>query len=62
MLAQLTSYIVNFGFRSPRKQTTPKDFMPSQRAKGQTETKPTRMTPKRRREIVNALRTFFPKV
>jgi hypothetical protein len=33
MLAQLTSWVANTGFRTAEKPTTAQDFMPTQRAK-----------------------------
>ncbi len=60
MLAQLTSWIANTGFRTAEKPTTAMDFMPSQwakKAKAKTSApKRIRMTKKRRHGIFLHLR------
>jgi hypothetical protein len=62
MLAQLTSYNVNFSMCHPKKPTAPRDFMPSEWAKTSQRVKPKRLTNKRRAEIVSAFRGWFPVV
>jgi hypothetical protein len=62
MLAQLTSAVVNTGFRSPTKPMAPKEFMPSQwetRKRGIQSTSK-RMTHKRRKAIAQSIRAMFP--
>ena len=61
MLAQLTSWVANTGFRSVDKQVKPQDFMPSHWAKTRTTTvKRKRLTKKRQKEIAQGIRAMFP--
>jgi hypothetical protein len=60
MLAQLTSWVANTGFRSAAKPTTWKDFAPSEWSKAAVATTRRRMTKKRRAEVANAIRMMFP--
>lgn len=67
MLAQLTSWVANTGFRSTEKPTTWTDFSPSQWAKkakptASTPAKRLRMTKKRRLAIFDGLRSALAPV
>jgi hypothetical protein len=62
MFGQLTSYMINFGFRSPKELTSPKDFMPSEWIKTKPARKKrtrTRMTKKRRERIAAKIAAIF---
>jgi hypothetical protein len=60
LLAQLTSWVANSGFRSTVKPTKPQDFMPSEWQKTPTNPKRPRMTKKRREAIADGIRLCFP--
>lgn len=62
LAAQLTSWIINTGFRTTEKPTKPQDFMPSEwRTRASVNSgKPIRMTKKRRADIANSIRSMFP--
>jgi hypothetical protein len=66
MFAQLNSWIANTGFRNAEKPTTPYDFMPSQWLKksksSPSQTKPIRMTKKRRQAICMGLRATLGQI
>jgi hypothetical protein len=66
MLAQLTSWVANTGFRTSEKPTSALDFMPSQwakKAKAQAAaTKRVRMTQKKRHAIFLKLRATLGQV
>jgi hypothetical protein len=58
MLAQIVAALYNTGFKSPEKQVSPLDFMPSQAAKRKQDKsaepgKPVRMTKKKRKELAS---------
>jgi hypothetical protein len=61
MLAQLTSCLVNFSYRAPEKPTKWQDFMPGDKYQSQSSKKPRRLTKKRRHEIVQNFRSWFPR-
>lgn len=68
LFAQVTSWIANTGFRTTEKPTQAKEFMPSQWGKSASlattpkpAAKPTRMTRKRRADVVDALTMLFPR-
>jgi hypothetical protein len=59
MLAQLTSYLINFAAGRPEKPVQPKDFMPSQwQIKAATAKTVPEMTEERRQTIANIFRAF----
>jgi hypothetical protein len=66
MMAQLTSWVANTGFRTSEKRTTWKDFSPSQwslNAKAaSTKPKRIRMTKSRRQGIFDGLRATLGQV
>lgn len=51
LIAQLTSYVVNFSYRPPKEQVHPKDLMPSLMRK-QVGAEPLRKHKRRRRSMV----------
>lgn len=57
--AQVSSTVMNTGFRSTDKPTSPADFMPSQRNKKQT---PQRQTEQDPELILDRLRQMFPRM
>ena len=63
LVAQLTSWVANTGFRTTEKPTKPQDFMPSEWMRTRTAInsgKRTRMTKKRRAQLANSIRSMFP--
>lgn len=64
MLAQLTSWVANTGFRSTEKPTKPTDFMPSQWSKTakQKASKPIRMTAKKRLDMAEYIMATLGKI
>ncbi|MCU1251532.1 MAG: hypothetical protein JWQ49_4561 [Edaphobacter sp.] len=66
MLAQLTSWVANTGFRTAEKPTTWKDFSPTQWSKNaktaSSKFKRIRMTKKRRQSIFENLRATLAQV
>ena len=61
MTAQLTSWVVNTGFRTTDKPTMARDFMPSEWAKRSIHSgKRKRMTKKRRAQLADNIRSMFP--
>jgi hypothetical protein len=66
MVAQLTSWVANTGFRSVEKPTKPTDFMPSEWAKARKiravvqQVRRRRLTKKRQIEIACGIRAMFP--
>jgi hypothetical protein len=59
MLAQLTSYLINFSMCRPKKAVSPRDFMPSEWAKTPPKPKRVRMTKKRRAEVAAKIARLF---
>ena len=64
LFGQLTSWVVNTGFRALEKPTSTEDFMPSRwkkrSAAASSTTKPKRMSRKRREAVADGLRAMFP--
>ena len=63
MIAQLTSVVMNTGFRSPKEPVSTREFMPTERAK-QAQQSPSpkgkRLTKKRQKELARGIRAMFP--
>jgi len=66
MAAQIAAAIYNTGFKSPEKQVSPVDFMPSQRSKNAKEKSgpapAVRMTKKKRRTLSRSLNAVLMQI
>jgi hypothetical protein len=52
MPAQITSWIANTGFRSPKEAVTPRDFMPSMFGQQNETAKPVKLKHRKRRQVI----------